>query len=81
MYFGYFLGPEHIQKTTFASMNQYFNDKSIIFLTKVNFDNRSLLGNKCIGIFNGFKSPVFVTNIEFVLLYDYKDMNSSCKKW
>ena len=39
MYFGYFLGPEHIQKTTFASMNQYFNDKSIIFLTKVNFDN------------------------------------------
>ena len=39
MIFGYFLGPEHIQKTTFASMNQYFNDKSSIFLTEVNFDN------------------------------------------
>ena len=39
LYLDDFLGPEHIQKTTFASMNQYFNDKSIIFLTKVNFDN------------------------------------------
>ena len=32
-----FLGPWNIPETTFVSMNQYFNDKSSIFLTEVNF--------------------------------------------
>ena len=37
-YFDPFSGPWHIQKTIFASMNQYFIDKLSLFLTKVSFD-------------------------------------------
>ena len=33
-----FFGPWHIQKITFAFKNQYFKDKSSLFLTEVNFD-------------------------------------------
>ena len=37
-YSDHFWGPWHTQKSIFASMNQYFNGKSSIFFTKVNFD-------------------------------------------
>ena len=36
-YFDYFWEQWHLQKTTFAYMNQYFNDKLGLFLTKVSF--------------------------------------------
>ena len=31
-------GPCHVQKTIFASMYQYFNDKLSLFLAEVRFD-------------------------------------------
>ena len=37
-YLGKFLGPWHVKKTIFASMNQYFIDKLSLFLTEVSFD-------------------------------------------
>ena len=38
-YFDPFSGPWRIQKTIFASMNQYFLVKLSLFLTEVSFDN------------------------------------------
>ena len=37
-YFDPFWGPWYVQKTIFASMNQYFIDKLRLFLTEVSFD-------------------------------------------
>ena len=37
-YSDHFWGPWHTQKSIFASMNQYFNDKLSLFLTKGGFD-------------------------------------------
>ena len=70
MIFGYFLGPEHIQKTTFASMNQYFNDKSSIFLTEVNFDN--LEENQLSYFQNGYS---------FRILWWFHEAHNWVKRW
>ena len=37
-YFDHFWRPCHVQKTIFASMNQYFNGKLNLFLNEVSFD-------------------------------------------
>ena len=37
-YFDHFWGQWHIQKTTFASMSPYFDDKLSLFLTEVSFE-------------------------------------------
>ena len=38
VFFDHFFGPCHTQKTFFASINQYFNDKLSLFLAEVTFD-------------------------------------------
>ena len=37
-YFDHFRGQQHTQKTFFASMSPYFNDKLSLFLTEVSFE-------------------------------------------
>ena len=51
MTFWWFFGTITIQTTFFTFMNQYFNDKSSIFLTEVNFD--TLEGNQLSYFQNG----------------------------
>ena len=58
MTFWSFLGPWHIQKTNFSSMNPYFNGKLCLFLTEVSFDTSK--GNQLSYFQNGYFFKIII---------------------